>query len=182
MMAPPKDLASTAKRLLATAAVLYCLVQWTGAHRIEVSTIFSEQRKTERTNLKSIFEQLSAELKQTCATGPARIVIFDDDDALLPYVMPATGDASIGRCQLIRETNVTPLSEASRTDCSAIRVIEYTPFMRQLQPSLALEPPPPNRQNWTQLFRWTSPQNDLGVALFQRKGCPEVEEAGDIQQ
>lgn len=181
-MAPPKDPASAAKKLLATAAVLYCLVQWTSAHRMGGSTIFSERRETERANLNSIFKQLSAGLKQTCATGPARAVIFDDSDVLLPYVLPATGDTSIGHCQLIRETNVTPLSEASRTDCSAIRVIEYTPFMRNLQPSLALEPPPPDRQNWTQLFRWTSPQNDLGVALFRRKGCPDLEEAWDIQR
>jgi hypothetical protein len=182
MMASPKDPQSTAKKILATAAVLYCLVQWTGAHRMDGSAIFSEQRKTERTNLKSILEQLSTGLKQTCATGPARTVIFDDSDVLLPYILPATGHASIGHCQLIRETNVTPLSEASRTDCSSIRVIEYTPFMRKLQPSLALEPPPPNRQNWTQLFRWVSPQNDLGVALFRRKGCPGMEEAGDVQR
>jgi hypothetical protein len=179
MMAPPKDPASTTKKLLATAAILYCLVQWTGARHIEGSTIFSNRRETERANLNTISEQLSADLKQTCATGPARTVIFDDSDVLLPYVLSATGDASIGRCQLIRETNVTPLSEASRTVCSAIRVIEYTPFMRKLQPSLALDPPPPDRQNWTQLFRWASPQNDLGVALFQRKGCPGLEQAGD---
>jgi hypothetical protein len=179
MMAPPKDPASTAKKLLATAAVLYCLAQWSGTHRMGGSAIFSERRKTERANLNTIFQQLSAGLKQTCATGPARRVIFDDSDVLLPYVLPATGDTSLGSCQLIRETNVTPISEASLTDCSAIRVIEYTPFMRKLQPSLALEPPPPDRQNWTQLFRWTSPQNDIGVALFRRKGCPGVEEAGD---
>jgi hypothetical protein len=182
MMAPPKDPASTAKKILATAAILYCLVQWTGAHRMDGSAIFSNRRSSERANLNSIFKQLSAELNQTCATGPARSVIFDDSDVLLPYILPSNGDTSIGHCELIRETNVTPLSEASRTDCSAIRVIEYTPFMRKLQPSLALEPPPPDRQNWTQVFRWISPQNDLGVALFQRKGCPDVKEAGDIQR
>jgi hypothetical protein len=182
MMVPSKDPASTATKLLATAAILYCLVQWTGSRRMDGSDIFSERRKTERASLNTIFEQLSAGLQQTCATGPARRVIFDDSDVLLPYVLPATGDTSIGRCELIRETNVTPIAEASLTDCSAIRVIEYTPFMRKLQPSLALEPPPPDRQNWAQLFRWTSPQNDLGVALFRRKGCPEVDEAGDIRR
>jgi hypothetical protein len=182
MMAPPKDPASTAKKLLATAAILYCLVQWIGAHRIDGSEIFSNRRDIERTNLNSIFQQLSAGLNHACATGPSRTVIFDDSDVLLPYILPATGENSIGRCKLIRETNVTPLTEASRTDCSAIRVIEYTPFMRKLQPSLAVDPPPPDRQNWTQLFRWISPQNDLGVALFQRKGCPAAEEAGDIQR
>jgi hypothetical protein len=179
MMAPHKDPASTAKKLLAAAAILYCLVQWTAAHRMDGSAIFSSRRQTERANLNNIFQQLSAGLNQACATGPARTVIFDDSDVLLPYILPATGDISIGHCQLIRETDVTPFSEASLTNCSAIRVIEYTPFMRKLQPSLALAPPPPDRQNWTQLFRWISPQNDLGVALFQRKGCPALEEAAD---
>jgi hypothetical protein len=181
-MARPKDPASAVKKLLAAAAILFCLVQWTGAHRMEGSAIFSGRRETERANLNSIFKQLSAGLNQTCATGPPRTVIFDDSDVLLPYILPANRDASIGHCKLIRETNVTPLSEASRTDCSAIRVIEYTPFMHKLQPSLALDPPPPDRQNWTQLFRWISPQNDLGVALFRRKDCPGLEEPGDISR
>jgi hypothetical protein len=182
MMVPRKNPAITAQKLLTAAAIIFLLVQWTGTHRMDGSTIFSDRRETERANLNSIFEQLSAGLKQTCATGRARRVIFDDSDVLLPYILPANNDGTIGRCQLIRETNVTPLSEASRTDCSAIRVIEYTPFMRKLQPSLALEPPPPDRQNWNQLYRWTSPQNDLGVALFQRKGCPDLEGISDIKR
>ena len=146
------------------------------------SAIFSELRATELTDLKSMFQQLSTGLKQTCTTGPPRKVIFDDNDVLLPYVLPATGDTSIGRCELIRETNVTPISEGSLTDCSAIRVIEYTPYMRKLQSSLALEAPLPDRQNWTQLFRWTSQENNLGFALFQRMGCPTSTGARNTQR
>jgi hypothetical protein len=182
MMSFHNDPANTLKKLLGTAALFFCLAQWVGAHRMEGSAIFSERRATELTDLNSMFQQLSNGLKQTCTTGPPRKVIFDDSDVLLPYVLPATGDASIGRCELIRETNVTPISEGSLTDCSAIRVIEYTPFMRKLQPSLALEAPPPDRQNWTQLFRWTSPENNLGFALFQRMGCPTSTDAPNTQR
>lgn len=177
-----KDPANTLKTLLGTAALFFCLAQWVGAHRMDGSAIFSELRATELTDLKSMFQQLSTGLKQTCTTGPPRKVIFDDNDVLLPYVLPATGDTSIGRCELIRETNVTPISEGSLTDCSAIRVIEYTPYMRKLQSSLALEAPLPDRQNWTQLFRWTSQENNLGFALFQRMGCPTSTGARNTQR
>jgi hypothetical protein len=169
------------KKLLGSFALFYFLVQWVGARRMDGNVIFSGQRASDRANLDLLFQQLSGELRDICTTGSMRRIIFADTDVLLPYVLSTREDASFGQCEFIRPTNVTPISESVFTGCNSIRVAEYTPFMRARKPFLVLDPILPAK-DWTEMFRWTSPQGDLGFALFKRADCVDVAEAGNAER
>jgi hypothetical protein len=145
------------------------------------NVIFSDQRVSERASLDLLFQQLSGELRDICATGSMRTIIFADTDVLLPYVLSTREDASFKQCEFLRPTNVTPISESVLTGCKTIRVAEYTPFMRAAKPFLVLDPILPAK-DWTEMFRWISPQKDLGFAFFKRADCVDAGEAGNAQR
>ena len=180
-MFPDKKPLNLGKKFLGSLAVFYLLVQWIGAHRMDGNVIFSAQRASERANLDLMSQQLSGELRHICAAGPRRTIIFADTDVLLPYVIPTREDASFRQCELLRPTNVTPISESGDTGCRSIRVAEYTPTMHATKPFLVLSPILPAK-DWTEMFRWISPQKDLGFALFKRADCVDAGEAGDAER
>jgi hypothetical protein len=148
---------------------------------MEGNVIFSDQRASDRANLDLLFQHLSGELRNICATGSRRTIIFADTDVLLPYVLSTKEDPSFRQCEFLRPTNVTPISESALTGCKSIRVAEYTPSMRATKPFLVLDPTLPAK-DWTEIFRWISAHQDLGFAFFKRADCVDAGEAGNAQR
>jgi hypothetical protein len=180
-MSSHKNPANMGKILLG-AVVFFCgIMQWIGARNMAENTIFSSHRAEDRKDLNSMIQQLSGELRGICASGPIRKIVFDDYDVLLPYFLPAPGDTSFSRCEFIRETNVTPLVEILPTDCKTIRVLESTLLERKSDapPVFAITPHP---EDWTAIFRWISPENNLGFVLFKRRGCAGTGDDRDAQR
>jgi hypothetical protein len=156
--------------VLAVTALLYCVSLWVGARSMERNVIFSSTEQRERTAIEMATKQLSSSILQLCSTGPVRQIVFDDSDVLLPYLLPITGETPL-RCKLVRETNVTPFAETPISDCSTIRVREYTSVMRGIPPTLMLGLKPYGKTPWRQFSSWISAYNDYGFALFVRPDC-----------
>jgi hypothetical protein len=157
-------------RLLATVAVLYCIVQWVGARSMEGNRIFSPHEQEARRNTEISAEQLLHSIKQICTAGLERRIVFDDNDFILPYILSMAGESAFNRCTLVRETNVTLLSEASNEDCRTIRVREFTNLIGEIpvSPILRFQT---HKGPWKEISHWTSPDNDFGFALFRRPAC-----------
>ena len=166
-------------KLLATVALLYCIVQWVGARSMEGNKIFSPREQEARRNIEISTEQLLHSIKEICASGLERRIVFDDNDVILPYALSMTGESAFNRCKLVRETNVTLLPEASNEDCRTIRVREYTYVMREIPVSRILRFQTHN-EPWKEISRWISPDNDLGFALFRRSACFDKEATSGV--
>jgi hypothetical protein len=163
-MSLPKNPSRLATAIFAAIAVLYCIAQWTGARTIAGNTIFSSHRAADRRDIGTLITTLQTEIIRECATGQVHQILFDDNDAFLPYILPALSSSS---CHPIRETNVTPFTQSTFT-CDTLGVREFTPPMRN-GPTLALRPRYPGA--WTETYRWFSPRNTFGFSLSRPTAC-----------
>jgi hypothetical protein len=143
-------------------AVSYCLVQWGASRTITGNTIYSRHRQEDRKDITVLIEKLQLELGQRCATGEIQHVLFDDTDVFLPYIVPAAG-SPLGRCELIRDTHVTPFSRPI-SGCETVRVQELTPLMRTNGSFFEWGPHYPGR--WTEVSRWCHSRIPLALHSF----------------
>jgi hypothetical protein len=156
------------KIIFGTLAILYCCVQWVGAHSIMGNTIFAAHRVEERSDLELTIQQLQNELTLQCTSGNLRRVLFDDGDVLLPYIVSNLDRPSLGQCELVRSTNVTPFPLTVHR-CDTLVVREYTLAQQKQGLSQTLKPYYPG--DWLEVSRWVSPQASAAFALFRPAGC-----------
>jgi hypothetical protein len=162
------SLHKTPRALWAAIAILYCIVQWTAARTMAGNTIFSPHRTADRGDIATLITTLQTEITRECTTGHIQQVLFDDNDVFLPYILPAMDTSPTAECHPIRETNITPFTQTA-FPCGTLGVREFTPSMRVNDPILALRPRYPG--DWTETYRWISPQNTFGFSLSRPTAC-----------
>jgi hypothetical protein len=147
--------------LLCWIAVLYCGIQWRFASRIGPNEIFSRERVIERADFATMVRKLSEAAWRVCKSDPSPRLLFDDGDSASPYLL--TSSDHFGSCAVVRQTNVTPFSQAELDDCDVV-------YIREHSPSSPLE----LRMDSTfggspriEVERWTSGDSEYGFALYR---------------
>jgi hypothetical protein len=155
--------------LLAGIAILYCATQWIGARTIMGSTIFSTQRAADSGDMLALTTTLERDLAGKCASGDTRKIIFDDSDVFLPYVLSIASSDTFSRCELIRETRVTPFTDES-LDCKTLGVKELTATIHSANHDFTVfHSQYPG--HWTEISQWKSTRGLFGYALFRPASC-----------
>ena len=103
--------------------VFFCL-QWVAAYKIAGNVIFSASRKADVQHFSTMISAISTSIETKCGQHKINKVLFDDRDIISPYL---TGDHQVHHCQLIRETAVTPFTDAEKADCLALHIRAISP-------------------------------------------------------
>ncbi|WP_347989727.1 hypothetical protein [Methylomonas sp. AM2-LC] len=68
---------------------------------------------------------IAAIAKVKCGKNGINKILFDDDDVVSPYLIGAAN--RLASCEPVRETVVTPFSNADKENCQMLRVRELSP-------------------------------------------------------
>jgi hypothetical protein len=154
---------------LSALAVVYFAVQWLGASTMGKCRIFSSSATADRANFATMVNQFSTAAGRDCASGSPRKILFEDEDVITPYLVGV--DSALGRCEVVRLTPVTPLTEAEAEDCGNLLVTEIAPpgprmfrYANPRNPNFA-------RHQWAEMDRWASGDERYGFIIY-RHPCP----------
>lgn len=156
--------------LIASLAILYCGIEWVGAHSIDGNTICSASHIQDRAEFHQMVRNLAQALTSHCAAAKSRLVLFDDSEIALPYLLNGQSSNQLGSCELVRETRVTPFDSRTLHSCAVLLVQE-------------IHPPRPEQyadmshfseaygMNWAIANHWRSSRKNFGYLLLAPGGC-----------
>jgi len=156
--------------LIASLAILYCGMEWAAAHSIGGNTIDSAFRFQDRADFHQLVRNLAAALTSECASAKPRLILFDDSEVAVPYLLSGRSSNQLGSCTLIRATRATPFDAHTLSGCAVVLVEE-------------IHPPRPEQYtdmshfreaygaNWIVVDQWRSSRDNFGYLLFTRSGC-----------
>ena len=138
-------------------AICYFFLQWIATYNINGNVIFSRSTSIDRESFSKMKEGISAVSNLKCGKDGINKILFDDLDVISPYLTGAYN--ALGKCELIRETDVTPFSEKDKVNCKALRVREFSPpaykSRGKIEPQEVL------------IDQWTSNNNKFGYQITQ---------------
>jgi len=156
--------------LIASLALLYCGMEWAAAHSIGGSTIDSATRLQDRADFHQLVRNLTESLASQCAAAEPRLVLFDDSEVALPYLLSDRSSNQIGSCTLIRATRVTPFDAHTLNGCAVLLVVEiHPPHAEQYADMSHFREA--YGSNWTIADHWQSSRKNFGYLLFTHSGC-----------
>jgi hypothetical protein len=152
--------------VLCVTAILYFAIQWMYAAKIGPNKIFSASRTTDQVDFAIMIDGLSKAVHRACTRGNLNTLLFDDSESALPYI-ETKGDR-LGRCIVIRETNVTPFSKIEMDGCNVVYIREYEPSYSDQNSETALRTYNTLHTNpWILMERWVSNDERFGFALYR---------------
>jgi hypothetical protein len=149
---------------LCVTAILYFAIQWKYAAKIGPNKIFSASRTTDQVDFAVMIDGLSKAVHRACDGGSLNTLLFDDSESGLPYI--ETKVDRLGRCMVIRETNVTPFSKIEMEGCNIVYIREYGPSYADQNAEAALRTYNTlHTSPWILMERWVSNDERFGFAL-----------------
>lgn len=150
--------------VLSLLAFFYFAVQWLGASTMGGCRIFSPSMRADREDFARMVNQLSSAARVYCASGKQRKILFQDGDFATPYI---AGDAGpLGRCEVVRVTAVTPLTNDELDDCGNLFVRESAPLGSYRFERGFVTDPILQAYNWPELSRWTSEDGRYSFTIY----------------
>lgn len=156
--------------LIASLAFLYCGIEWAAAHSIGGNTIDSAARFHDRADFHLLVRNLAETLTSQCAAAQPRLVLFDDSEVALPYLLSGRSSNQLGSCTLIRATRVTPFDAHTLNSCAVLLVEEiHPPHSEQYADMSHLTEA--YGANWAVAGQWRSSRKNFGYLLLAHTGC-----------
>ncbi len=156
--------------LIASLAILYCGIEWVGAHSIGGNTICSATRIQDRADFHQLVRNLAQALTSRCAAAKSRLVVFDDSEVALPYLLNGQSSNQFGSCELIRATRVTPVDSHTLHSCAVLLVEEIHPPRPEQYADMSRFSEAYGT-NWAIADQWQSSRKNFGYLLLAPNGC-----------
>lgn len=149
------------------AALSIGAASWLFGRSIGTSRFLDSQHKVLTVEFGDFESALLTEMGALCATGSIRNAYFDQSDVGLIGILDAAGRNP--RCQMVRETPVTPLSVEATEKCSAVIVNES--HLSWAYPGVMRAGLGPAGQQVSRIAEWRSSGGDFGFDIYRKSGC-----------
>lgn len=152
---------------LVAAAVVLAAASWLFGGSIGFCKIHDGRHQELTVEIGDFESALGAEVTALCATQSIRNVYFDHWDVALPGILNAVGKNP--RCQVVRETPITPLTVDAIAQCSAVIVKEkhlawnHAGVYQWELGSAASQV--------SRIAQWRSSEDQFGFDIYRKTGC-----------
>jgi hypothetical protein len=152
--------------LFCVVAAFYFAAQWGAASKIGGNKLFSATKKQDRANFKLMVDVISETAKRRCGPNGSKKIYFLDSDAVTPYLLDTNG--SLGDCELVRDTTVTPFSVAEMSNCTVVIVRDFSPPTNEIpNPQTAEQYPDFTGLQVAEIDHWSSSDKRFGFAFYR---------------
>jgi hypothetical protein len=120
--------------------------------------------------------EISEAAKKYCNENRSLHFFFDDGDIVTPYLIG--GRPALGGCEAIRETDVTPFTNAELARCDVLLFREFSPPTNGMRENDLVTDANHRVLEWKELERWMSSDERFGFVLYGHTCSTPVNESG----